>query len=72
MDISTHYLCEQAQKALPAVTLDQVLSTMHGIGQLIKVQLNMLKAVRLNTFGVFTLGGGKLNYGHTNFQIFFK
>lgn len=60
MDISTSTLSEQAQKALPNVSLDQILQTMHGVGQLIKLQLNMMKGVRLGNFGIFTLAGGKI------------
>ena len=61
MDISTHQLAELAFKALGSTaTLDEILSTWHGIGKLIRTQLVSSKGVRLAALGTFTLTNGKL------------
>ena len=60
MDISTHQLAELAYKALgTSTTLDEILSTWHGIGKLIKTQLFSSKGVRITALGTFTLTSGE-------------
>ena len=59
-DVSTHQLAELASKALRDVaTLDDVLSTWHGVGKVINQQLVQMKGVRITALGTFTLTSGK-------------
>ena len=61
MDVSTHQLAELASKALRDVaTLEDVLSTWHGVGKVIKQQLVQMKGVRITALGTFTLTSGKM------------
>jgi CCDC81 eukaryotic HU domain 1 len=61
MDFSTHQLAELAFKALGgAATIEDILSTWHGIGKVIKVQLAQKKGVRITGLGTFILTSGEL------------
>ncbi|KAJ1433327.1 hypothetical protein B484DRAFT_360090, partial [Ochromonadaceae sp. CCMP2298] len=56
IDISTHNLAEQTCKALGGkVTLEDVLTIWHSIGNVVKNQLTYKKGVRLSSFGTFTM-----------------
>lgn len=61
MDFSTHQLAELAFKALAgAATIEDILSTWHGVGKVIKVQLAQKKGVRITGLGTFMLTSGEL------------
>jgi CCDC81 eukaryotic HU domain 1 len=61
MDFSTHQLAELAFKALGgSATIEDILSTWHGIGKVIKVQLAQKKGVRITGLGTFILTSGEL------------
>jgi hypothetical protein len=65
MDFSTHQLAELACKALGgAATIEDIMSTWHGIGKVIKVQLAQKKGVRITGLGTFILTSGELIRNH--------
>eukprot|EP01039_Chlorochromonas_danica_P004573 gene4573-5013_t len=54
IDISTHEIAELTAKAMNGkVTLEEVLSVWHEIGNVVKQQMTQRKAVRLSSFGTF-------------------